>query len=130
MFSKTSNGNRGAGGLPSIVSKETTITGNIASPGAIQIEGTVIGDVECHDLTLGESGEVRGQVKCEVAAIHGSVNGELQVGTVTVAASAKISGDIVHETIAIESHARVEGQLIRRDATQQAKLNLVSDETA
>jgi cytoskeletal protein CcmA (bactofilin family) len=130
MFSKTSSDGRGASGLPSIVSKETTITGNIASPGAIQVEGTVIGDIECHELTLGEGGEIRGQIKCEVAAIHGSVTGELQVTTIAVAPSAKINGDIVHDDISIEAHARVEGQLIRRDATQQAKLNLVSDETS
>ena len=129
MFSKTDRAGDGASRLPSIVSKDMTITGNIASPGTIQIEGKVIGDIECHELTLGEAGEVRGQIKCEVADIHGTVNGELQVTNVTIAASATISGDIVHENVSIESHARVEGQLVRRD-TEQAKLNLVSDETS
>ncbi len=128
MFSKTDRTGDGSSGLPSIVSKDTTITGNVASPGTIQIEGKVIGDIECHELTLGEDGEVRGQIKCEVADIHGTVNGELQVTNVSVAASAKISGDIVHENISIEAHARVEGQLVRRD-TQETKLNLVSEET-
>jgi cytoskeletal protein CcmA (bactofilin family) len=128
MFSKTDRPGEGPSGLPSIVSKDTTITGNVASPGTIQVEGTVIGDIECHELALGETGEVRGQVKCEVADIHGTVNGELQVTNVSVAASATICGDIVHENISIEAHARVEGRLVRRD-TQETKLNLVSDET-
>lgn len=129
MFSKTDRAGDGASGLPSIVSKDTTITGNIASPGTIQIEGKVVGDIECHELTLGEAGEVCGQIKCEVADIHGSVSGELQVTNVSIAASATISGDIVHENISIETRARVEGQLVRRD-TEQTKLNLVSDETS
>jgi len=128
MFSKTDKPNRGVSGLPSIISKDTTITGDIASPGAIQVEGTVIGDIECHELTLGETGEIRGLVKCEVAQIHGTVNGELQVKDVKIATSAKVSGDIVHENVAIEAHARVEGQLIRRDA-QQIQLNLVREGT-
>ena len=129
MFSKTDRANDGPSGLPSIVSKDMTITGNLVSPGTIQVEGTVVGDIECHELTLGESGEVRGHIKCETAAIHGTVAGELQVTTVAISASAKIKGDIVHENVSIEAHARVEGQLIRRD-TQQTNLNLVSEETS
>jgi cytoskeletal protein CcmA (bactofilin family) len=126
MFSKTDRAAGGASGLPSIVSKDMTITGNIVSPGTIQVEGTVIGDIECHDLTLGEGGEIRGQVKCEVADIHGTVSGELQVANVSITASAVISGDIVHENVSIEAHARVEGQLVRRDS-EQTKLNLVAE---
>ncbi len=127
MFSKTERRGDGTSGLPSIISKDTTITGNIASPGTIQIEGKVIGDIECHELALGEGGEIRGQTKCEVAAIHGTVTGELQVANVAIAASAVISGDIIHENISIEAHARVEGQLVRRD-TSPTGLNLVSEE--
>ena len=129
MFSKTNRAGDGASGLPSIVSKDMTITGNIVSPGTIQIEGKVIGDIECHELTLGEAGEVRGQIKCEVADIHGTVSGELQVTNLSITASATISGDIVHENVSIEAHARVEGHLVRRDS-QQTKLNLVSEENS
>lgn len=129
MFTKTDRTSDGPSGLPSIVSKDTIITGNLVSPGTIQVEGKVIGDIECHELTLSEAGEVHGQIKCEIADIHGTVAGELQVTNVMIAASAKISGDIVHENVSIEAHARVEGQLVRSD-TQQTKLNVVSDEEA
>ena len=131
MFSKTDRTGDGASGLPSIISKDTTITGNIVSPGTIQIEGTVIGDIECHELALGEGGEIRGQTKCEVADIQGTVVGELQVTNIAIAASANISGDIVHENVSIEAHAHVEGKLVRRDTTSSLSgLNLVSDEEA
>ena len=127
MFSKTERGSEVPSGLPSIISQDMTITGNIASPGTVQVEGKVIGDIECHELALGETGEVNGHIKCEVAAIHGTVNGELEVTSLTIAASAKINGDIVHENVSIEAQARVEGQLIRRES-EQANLNLVSDD--
>ena len=129
MFSKTKRSGDGPSGLPSIVSKDMTIIGNLASPGTIQVEGKVTGDIECHELTLSETGEVHGHIKCELAAIHGTVTGELQVTELTVSASANISGDIIHENVSIEAHARVEGQLIRSDS-QQSKLNLVSDENS
>ncbi|MDH3738173.1 MAG: polymer-forming cytoskeletal protein [Alphaproteobacteria bacterium] len=128
MFSKTENGSSAPSGLPSIISKDMTITGNIASPGTVQVEGTVNGDIECHELTLGETGEVKGHVKCDLADIHGTVIGELEVTNLTITASAKIHGDMVHENISIEAQARVEGQLVRRD-TQQTNLNLVSGES-
>lgn len=128
MFSKTER-SESHSGLPSIVSKDMTITGNIESPGTIQVEGKVVGDIECHELTLGEGGEVHGQVKCELADIHGTVVGELQVTNLSITASASINGDIVHENVSIEAHARVEGKLVRRE-TQQTNLNLVSDESS
>lgn len=127
MFSKTDRDSGGASGLPSIVSKDLTITGNLSSLGTIQVEGKVIGDIECHELTLGAGGEVQGQVKCEVAVILGSVTGELQVTNLSIAASAVINGDIVHENVSIEAHAQVEGRLVRRESTQP-NLNLVSGE--
>jgi len=129
MFSKTERAGSGASGLPSIVSKDMTITGNIVSTGSVQVEGKVIGDIECRDLTLGEGGEIRGQIKCEVADIHGTVSGEMQVTNVSITATAVISGDIIHENVSIEAHAHVEGHLVRRD-DEQTKLNLVTDEAA
>lgn len=128
MFSKIERSDVPSG-LPSIISKDMTITGNIESPGTVQVEGKVVGDIECHELTLGEGGEVHGQVKCEVADIHGTVVGELQVTNLSISASASINGDIVHENVSIEAHARVEGKLVRRE-TQQTNLNLVSDESS
>ena len=127
MFSKTDRAHGGHSGLPSIVSKDMTITGDLASPGTIQVEGKVVGDIECHELTLGEAGEVQGQIKCEVAAIHGAVTGELQVTNLAISASAVINGDIIHENVSIEAHARVEGRLVHRES-KQANLNLVSGE--
>lgn len=129
MFSKTERPGSGNSGLPSIVSKDMTITGNIVSTGTVQVEGKIIGDIECNELTLGEGGEIRGQIRCESADIHGTVTGEMQVTTVSITATAVISGDIVHENVSIEARARVEGQLVRRD-DGQTKLNLVADEAA
>lgn len=126
MFSKTERGSDVPSRLPSIVSKDMTITGNISSPGTVQVEGTVNGDIECHELALSETGEVNGHIRCEVAAIHGTVSGELHVTNLSISASARISGDIVHENVSIEAHAHVEGQLIRRNSQQQTNLNLVS----
>jgi cytoskeletal protein CcmA (bactofilin family) len=127
MFSKTDR--HGAGSkLPSIIGAGMSVTGNLVGDGVIQVEGAVTGDVHCHEVTVGRSAEVRGQIECEMASIHGTVVGEIRAERVTLSASARVTGDIVHEELSIEAGAYVEGQLLRRDA-QQARLNLVVGES-
>ena len=101
-----------------------TVTGDIESEGVVQIEGRVVGDVKCAEVTVGRAAEVHGQIECSKVHVLGSVAGEIRGASVVLAASAHVSGDIVHEEVAIDAGAHVEGQLVRRD-TQQARLNLV-----
>lgn len=125
MFSRTER--RPAAALPSIVSSDMTVTGDIESEGTVQVEGRVVGDVRCGEITVGRDAEIRGQIECEKIHVHGTVNGEIRGMRVHLAATAHVSGDIVHEQVSIDAGAHVEGKLVRRD-TQQAKLNLVVGE--
>lgn len=130
MFSKTNTGTtHGSNGLPSIVSADMVIEGNLTGEGTVQVEGKVLGDVRCQNVTLGEQGEITGKLQCETAQVHGTVNGEIQAKSLSLSASASVVGDIMHEEISIEAGARVEGRLVRRDSNQ-TQLNLVVGETA
>ncbi|RDD63731.1 bactofilin family protein [Ferruginivarius sediminum] len=102
-------------GVPSIVSPELTIKGNLASSGDIQVDGTVEGDVEAANLTIGENGAVHGKVSARIVRICGRVAGEVHGGEVMLAASAHVYGDIVHDSLAIEAGADIEGHCRRRD---------------
>jgi cytoskeletal protein CcmA (bactofilin family) len=127
MFSK-SNRRESSSSMPSIVSADATVHGDIASSGDIQIEGKVTGDVVCVRLTLGQDGEVNGRVECETAKLHGAISGEVHAATVVVSASARVSGDVHHETISVETGAQIEGRLVRRQ-NKAMPLNLVTDQT-
>lgn len=107
-------------GVPSIVSPDLKVTGNLMSRGDIQVDGHVEGDVEAANLTIGESGAVHGKVSAKTVRLCGSVHGEIHGGTVTLAASARMMGDIVHESLAIEAGAHLEGHCRRRDPEQAA----------
>lgn len=123
MFSKTER--HGAGnGVPSIVSADMSVSGNLDGDGVMQIEGTVDGDIRCAELTIGKSAQIRGQIECDTVHVHGTVTGEIRARCVSLSASARVTGDIQHEELAIEAGAYMEGQLLRRDA-QQSRLNLV-----
>lgn len=107
--------------VPSIISADLVIEGNLKSSGEIQIDGRVIGDIESRSVTVGQTAEVQGQVSCESARINGSLSGEIRAKSVIISKTAQIRGDVVHETVAIETGAHVEGHLrrIERETTER-----------
>ncbi len=100
-----------AGGVPSIISPDLEIVGDLKSDGEIQIDGTVKGDVKSHMLTVGERGKIDGSTVAETVRIFGTVNGRVQAKTVRLAKSAKVTADITHETLSIEAGAYFEGKV-------------------
>ena len=101
-----------AGGVPSIISPDLEIVGDLKSDGEIQIDGTVKGDIKGHMLTVGEQGKVDGSTVAETVRIFGTVNGRVQAKTVRLDASAKVTADITHESLAIEAGAYFEGKVL------------------
>ena len=127
MFSKTRQNDRMS--MPTIVSADASVRGDMLAEGDIQVEGKVTGDVVCEKLTLGEAAEINGQIDCQIVHVHGTVCGEIHADTVFVSETARISGDIHHGSISVETGAVVEGRLVRRES-KQAPLNLVTDQSA
>ena len=126
MFSKTDKRNvssraqpPGKQSMPSILSSDLSIKGDVTSEGDIQIEGTVKGDIKSRNLTVGETGKVFGTVIAESVQVSGSVTGRIEARTVSLANSARVLGDIAHENLAIVSGASLEGQVSRLDRREE-----------
>jgi len=101
-------------GMPSLISADLTIVGDITGDADVQIEGQVEGNVKSRALTIGNSGEVKGKVVADEVHISGAFEGELSARSVTLAASAKVKGDItVREALSIDTGAQFEGQCKR-----------------
>ncbi len=100
-----------AGSVPSIISPDLKIVGHLKSNGAIQIDGTIEGDIDVPRLTVGEQGKVDGSTVAETVRIFGTVSGRVQAKTVRLAESAKVTADITHETLTIEAGAYFEGKV-------------------
>ena len=117
MFSRQDSGGVAApvkGARFSFVGPEMMVTGNIVTEGDLHIDGKVEGDVRCGALTLGESGEIRGNIIAGEARLGGLIDGAVEAGTVMLEPSARITGDILYETLSISSGADVEGRFKRR----------------
>src|ERR1700748_344775 len=114
MFSKSSKVTNGGGqandaraevavkAVPSIVSADLSIDGNLNSGGEIQVDGVVNGDIRCKALIVGVKGSVVGEVVAQTVRMHGAVKGMVRAKSVFLASTARMSGDVQHESLAIE----------------------------
>lgn len=100
---------------PSVMSSDLTVTGNIQTQGDIQIEGNVEGDIRAHQLTIGESATIKGEIVGDDIIVNGRVIGRVRGLKVRLTATARVEGDIIHKTIAIESGAHFEGSVQRQE---------------
>lgn len=126
MFKKTSKSGSSEAimaekkGVPSIISRGLTITGDLASDGEIQVDGRVEGDIACVSLVVGLSGEVVGEVRAQSLRLHGQLTGQVHAESVFLAATARMVGDIHHQSLAIEPGAFLQGMCRRSDEVQAA----------
>ncbi len=108
--------------VPSIISAEMTIRGDMHSNGDLQIEGTIIGDLNVTKLTIAEGGTVSGNITAKNVRICGALNGSVRSEMVTLTATARVVGDIHHELLAIETGGQLEG-MSRRLVPAQAQIS-------
>lgn len=101
----------GAGllGVPSIVSTDMTIVGDLRSGGDVHVDGSVQGDINVRHLTVGEGAAVRGEVSADSVRICGSVTGCIRAREVVLTATARMHGDVHHEILSIEAGALLDG---------------------
>ena len=114
--------------VPSIVSENTKINGDIISEGIIHVDGQVNGDISCDELIIGVKGSVNGEVTVNSVQLYGVLNGKISADNLFVAKSAKLIGDATHNTIAIEPGAFIDGRCVRLGApihAEQAKPDLM-----
>src|ERR1700742_77634 len=63
------------GKAPSMLASDLSFDGNISGAGDLHIDGTVRGDVKVGRLTVGETGNVEGNVQGEYVEVRGRVVG-------------------------------------------------------
>ena len=106
--------------VPSIISSDVVVKGNVSTSGEIQLDGTIEGDVKSKNLTIGENGTVKGKVTADDVIVKGSVNGSIVGRNVRLEKSAKLNGDICHQTLSIEAGAYIEGNITHQSASSNA----------
>jgi cytoskeletal protein CcmA (bactofilin family) len=107
---------RAPSGVPSIISPDLKIEGNLFCDGDIQIDGMIDGDIQSNSLTIGETAIVKGTVRADLVRVSGKINGEIYADKVVLTKTAHVEGDVIHRDLSIENGAFLEGAVRRVDS--------------
>lgn len=118
--------------VPSIISTDMKIVGDLTSEGEIQVDGTVEGDIHSRHLLVGGTAQITGEIIAEMVEIYGTIHGQIKATTVSLAKTAHVVGDILHENLAIEKGAFLEGHCKRMPEKKETneRIALVRDNSA
>lgn len=91
-----SNGNEGVSAELNFIGKGTVVEGNVSTESSIRIDGKIKGSLSCKNtLTIGENGEIEGDVDATNAIVGGRIKGKV----------------IVKEKLVLESKSSLRGEL-------------------
>lgn len=95
-----------------IISHGVKLEGKISSGGSIRVDGIIQGDIISQgNVTVGEQGDVSGQINAQTIAIGGKVVGSVNAkDKLTLESKANLKGDIFTKILVVEAGARFDGK--------------------
>ena len=101
------------------------IEGDVRSSGSIDVSGLINGNVFVSEMTVNETGSVRGALEATSVEVNGHVEGKISADSVIVGKNAVIKGDIFFKnTLKTEEGADIDGYIKR---TNNGKANTDED---
>ena len=98
----------------SYVGETLQLEGDLRTSGSLDIAGLINGNVYVSDVTVTETGSVRGSVEANKVEINGHIQGKITADTVLIGKSAVIKGDIYFKnTLKTEEGADIDGYIKR-----------------
>jgi len=101
--------------LPSLLSSDLTITGDLHSEGEVQIDGTVNGNLRCDVLNISKTAKINGEIIADSVKVFGQVTGQISARDVSLTKTAHVQGDILHESLIVEQGAYLDGHCRQTD---------------
>ena len=117
------NGGRTADGANkhALISKATTVNGDIHFEGELVIAGRLVGKVLADEgseatLRIAESGSVEGEIEVPLAVINGTVHGDVRASKhITMDTQGVVNGNVFYNLIEMVMGSAVNGSLTRMD---------------
>ena len=110
IYLKIARMNRGSNTpVPSIISHDTKINGDIWGGDTIHIDGKLEGNIMCNEVIIGTRGYILGDIKAKTLNVYGTVNGSLETDELFIANNARVIGNASYNKIALEPGAYIEG---------------------
>ena len=98
----------------SYVGETMQLEGDLRSAGSVDIAGLINGNIFVSEMTIAETGSVRGVIEAANIEINGHVEGKISADVVIIGKSAVIKGDIFFkDTLKTEEGADIDGYIKR-----------------
>lgn len=118
-----------ASAMPSLFSSDLKVTGSIMTDGEVELNGPVDGVVYAKRVTIGATGDFKGDVVAEFAVIDGPATGRITARHVHLRSKARFNGDLIHQKLVIDEGAEFEGAVHRKvDETAWTDITKTFDE--
>ena len=109
----------------SYVGETMHLEGDLRTSGSIDVAGLINGNIFVNEMTIAETGSIRGVVEAGTIEINGHVEGKIAADTIIVGKSAVIKGDIFfRNTLKTEEGADIDGYIKR---VNNGKINTDED---
>ena len=109
----------------SLVGESLQVEGDFRTSGSVDIAGLINGNVFVSEMTIKETGSVRGAIESTTIEINGHVEGKITADSVIIGKSAVIKGDIFFKnSLKTEEGADIDGYIKRAN---NGKLNNEED---
>ena len=98
----------------SYIGETMQLEGDLRSAGSIDVAGLINGNIFVSDMTIAETGSVRGAIESASIEVNGHVEGKISADVVIIGKSAVIKGDIFFKnTLRTEEGADIDGYIKR-----------------
>ena len=98
----------------SYIGETMQLEGDLRTSGSIDVAGLINGNIFVSEMTVAETGSIRGSVEATTIEINGHVAGKISAETVIVGKTAVIKGDIFFKnTLKTEEGADIDGYIKR-----------------
>ena len=98
----------------SYIGETMQLEGDLRTSGSIDVAGLINGNIFVSEMTVAETGSIRGSVEATTIEINGHVAGKISADTVIVGKTAVVKGDIFFKnTLKTEEGADIDGYIKR-----------------
>ena len=96
------------------VGETLQIEGDVRSSGSMDVSGLINGNVFVSEMTVNETGSVRGTLEATSVEVNGHVEGKILADTIIIGKNAVIKGDVFFKsTLKTEEGADIDGYIKR-----------------
>ena len=98
----------------SFIGETMQLEGDLRTSGSIDVSGLINGNIFAAEMTVKETGSIRGSIEAQVIEINGHIEGKVTADSIIIGRSAVIKGDVYFKnTLKTEEGADIDGYIKR-----------------